>query len=47
MGCSVKVELPSHWVNTNLLGMVVCAVVGVGKIRVSFPQINKCYYSYE
>ena len=29
MGCSVKVELPSHWLNTNLLGMAVCAVVGV------------------
>ena len=29
MGCSVKVELPSHWYNTKLLGMAVCAVVGV------------------
>ena len=29
MGCSVKVELPSHWLNTKLLGMAVCAVVGV------------------
>ena len=29
MGCSVKVELPSHWFNTKLLGMAFCAVVGV------------------
>ena len=29
MGCSVKVELPSHWLNTKLLGMAFCVVVGV------------------
>ena len=29
MGCSVKVELPSHWFNKKLLGMAFCAVVGV------------------
>ena len=31
MGCSVKVkvELPPHWSNTKLLGVAVCAVVGV------------------
>lgn len=29
MGCSVKVELPSHWLNTEFLGIAVCAAVGV------------------
>ena len=32
MGCSVKVELPSHWYNTKLLGMAVCVVVGVNGV---------------
>ena len=42
MGCSVKVELPSHWLNTKLLGLAVCAVVGVkGVIDPStFPFIR-------
>ena len=42
MGCSVKVDLPSHWLNTNLLGMAVYAVVGVkGVIHPSaFPCIH-------
>ena len=45
MGCSVKVELPSHWYNTKLLGMAVCAVLGVkGVIHPSTnPRIN--FYS--
>ena len=28
MGSSVKVELPSHYLETKLLGMAFCAVVG-------------------
>ena len=38
MGCSVKVELPSvHCLNTELLGMAVCAVVGVKGVIDPFP----------
>ena len=30
MESSVTVELPSHWLNTKLMGMAVCAVVYKG-----------------
>ena len=33
-----------HWV-VSQIGLVAC--VRVRKIRDSFPQINKCYYSYK
>ena len=47
MGCSVKIELPSHWYNTKLLGMALCAVVGVkGVIHPStHPRIYHICYS--
>ena len=39
MGCSVKVKLPSvHSLNTKLLGMAVCAVVGVKGVIDPFPR---------
>ena len=44
MRCSVKVELPSHWYNTKLLGMAVCAVVGVK--GVIDPSTYSCIYCY-
>ena len=31
----------------SILSRTLALIPIVGKIRVSFPQINKCYYSYE
>ena len=46
MGCSVKIELPSHWYNTKLLGMAVCAVLGVKGVIHPSTRPRICHICY-